>query len=66
MKTNQPANWEYWNQLELLTVEQCVYLTLGVEPGTPLSKKKQAKYDEILEMAQKAKADGSLPTHSRH
>ena len=59
--TDRPANWEYWNKRSPLSIDQCIYLTIGVEPGAPLSKKKQAKYDEILEKAKKAQADGSFP-----
>lgn len=61
IQTNQPANWKYWNQQHVLTVDQCIYLTLGIEPGAPLSKKKQAKYNEISIKVSKAQADGSFP-----
>jgi len=60
-----PANYDHWNKFSTLTIDQCIYLTLGIEPGSPLTKKQQKRFDIIRAKAKKAVASGELKIAAR-
>jgi len=62
MSEKYPANYNHWNLAEKLTLNQCVYLTLGIEPGSPLTKKQQNQFNRMHKKARKAIANGELKT----
>ena len=62
MSSKRP-DWNFWNKLPALSINECVMLLINVEPQTFLSNSKKHQYDRVCRRVQSFQAVDELPSY---
>ncbi len=61
LRSKRPE-WSLWNKMPVLSITECVFLLINVEPKTYLSDAAKQRYDRLSRLAQSYQAIGELPS----
>jgi len=56
-------DWTLWNKMAALSINECVFLLINVEPNTYLDHSKQKQYDRLIRLVRSYEAAGGLPSY---
>lgn len=56
-------DWNYWNRLPMLSINECIMLLINVEPETYLDSSKKQRYARVCRLVQSFQAAGEFPSY---